>query len=62
MTKKKGQTPKSPAHEKLNLLIHTIVVFRPIRDKLFSDFLNLQILMSVVFIVAIISVIGGAHG
>lgn len=62
MIKKKGQTPKSPAHKKLNLLTLTIVVFRPIRDKLFSDHVKLQLLASVVFTVAIIAVIGGAHG
>lgn len=62
MTKKKGQTPKSPAHEKLNLLTQIIVVFGAIRDKLFSDPVNLQLLASVVFIAAIISLIGGAHG
>lgn len=59
---KKGQTPKSPAPKKLNLITLTIVVFGAIRNKLFADPVNLQFLASVAFIVIMVAVIGGAHG
>ena len=59
---KKGQTPKSPASKKLNSRSPIMSLFSRIKNWLFTDPVNLQLLASVVLIVAMIAVIGGAHG
>ena len=62
MIKKKGQTPKSPAHKKLTSHNLIMALFSRIKNRLFTDPVNLQLLASVVLIVAMVAAIGGAHG
>lgn len=59
---KKGQTPKSPAPKKLNSRRPIMSLFSRIKNRLFTDPVNLQLLASVAFIVAMVAVIGGTHG
>lgn len=59
---KKGQTPKSPASKKLNSYKSIMSLFSKIKNRMFADPVNLQLPASMVFIVAMVAVIGGAHG
>lgn len=59
---KKGQTQKSPAHENLNHLNAIMSLFKRFKNRLLADPVNLQLIASVAFILAVVAVVGSSHG
>lgn len=59
---KNGQTPKSPARKKLDSYHRIMSLFKLIINYLFFEPVRVQIVASVVFILAIAVAIGVSHG